>query len=373
MQSVTTYKVLNNLPYINITYKGLLAIKEIVKIAPQEAQWFHTVEPFTYKQSPHEIQLLLSDKIYIPSQNTSAVQVDTTSAMMMDFYKELQEDYQDQDVVNQKLAAMTCWCHSHHNMSPNPSHQDDLQFNSFISLAEDQGQKSWQIMLIFNKKDQFYSRVYDPYTSTIHEGVPVNVINDYNFNYIHQAAKHKFKKPKLTSQRNLWSFNQDRLHAKSPAPKTATPLSSKTTGPESVNWEIAVEIMSEAFDWYSFENLSMSQYDKKVDFTELRTNDFFVTLANYLDDKEIILFSYLVSKQAHNILPVFTEKAFEKKFSLAHYDDFEAAIIEEYTSCMKNKDFTLSEISEALQDTLKLTEISTKKDCKEFLKENGHI
>ena len=372
MQSVTTYKVLNNLPYINITYKGLLAIKEIVKIAPQEAQWFHTVEPFTYKQSPHEIQLLLSDKIYIPSQNTSAVQVDTTSAMMMDFYKDLQKDYQDQNVVNQKLTAMTCWCHSHHNMSPNPSHQDDLQFNSFISLAKDQEQKSWQIMLIFNKKDQFYSRVYDPHTATIHEGVPINVINDYNFNYIHQAAKDKFKKPKL-APKNLWSFNQDSFSAKSSAPKTAAFLDLKPTGGQSVNWEIAIEILAEAFDWYSFESLSTSQHNKKIDFTELRTSDFFGTLANYLDDKEIILFSYLVSKRASDILPIFTEKAFEKKFALAHYDDFEAAIIEEYASCIENETFTLSEISEALQDTLKLTEISTKKDCKEFLKENGHI
>ena len=156
MKSVTGHSILNNIPIISISHKGLEAIKEIVRIAPQEAQWFHTVEPVVYKQSPNEIYLHLSEKIYIPSQNTSAVQVDTTASMMMDFYHELKKDYEDQEVVNSKLSAMTCWCHSHHNMSPNPSSQDDLQFNSFITLAEDQGAKSWQIMLIFNKKDSDY-------------------------------------------------------------------------------------------------------------------------------------------------------------------------------------------------------------------------
>ena len=184
MKSITSHSILNKIPVISITHEGLEAIKEIVKIAPQEAQWFHTVEPIIYKQSPDTIHLKLSQKIYIPTQNTSAVQVDTTSSMMMDFYNELKNDYEDQTIVNQKLSAMTCWCHSHHNMSPNPSGQDDLQFNSFINLDKDQNIERWQIMLIFNKKDQFYSRVYDPQTGNIHEGVPIHVVHDYDFSYV---------------------------------------------------------------------------------------------------------------------------------------------------------------------------------------------
>ena len=143
MKSITSHNLLNRIPILSITHKGLSAIKEIVKIAPEEAQWFHTVEPIVYKHSPNEIHLLLSEKLYIPTQNTSAAQVDTTSSMMMDFYRDLQADYEDQETVNQKLTSMTCWCHSHHNMSPNPSGQDDLQFNSFIKLALDQNQKPW--------------------------------------------------------------------------------------------------------------------------------------------------------------------------------------------------------------------------------------
>jgi hypothetical protein len=196
MKSVTEFKNLNKIPVISISHKGLEAIKEIVRIAPQEAQWFHTVEPVVYKQSPDEIHLHLSEKIYIPKQNTSAAQVDSTSSMMIEFYNELKQEYEDQNIVNQKLNAMTCWCHSHHNMSPNPSGQDDLQFNQFVNLSLDQQTATWQVMLIFNKKDQFYSRVYDPNTGHIYEGVTIHVTNDYDFSYIHKAAKEKFLKPK---------------------------------------------------------------------------------------------------------------------------------------------------------------------------------
>ena len=51
-------------------------------------------------------------------------------------------------------------------------------------------------MLIFNKKDQFYSRVYDPTSGLIFEGVDIQVSTPYDFSYINQAAKTKFLKPK---------------------------------------------------------------------------------------------------------------------------------------------------------------------------------
>ena len=197
MKNVKNYGVLNVRPTIVIDNEGLEAIKHIVSIAPQEAQWFHTVEPVEYRQSPGEVFLHLSTKLYIPKQNTSAAQVDSTSTMMIEFYKELVEEYEDQEVVNEKLSSMTCWCHSHVNMHPSPSNQDDLQFNGFLDSSIKQNMHKWQIMLIFNKKDQFYSRVYDPTTGLIFEGVDIISQNDYDFKYINQAAKTKFLKPKV--------------------------------------------------------------------------------------------------------------------------------------------------------------------------------
>jgi len=216
LKNVNNYSVLNLRPTIVIDNEGLEAIKHIVSIAPQEAQWFHTVEPVEYKQSPGEIFLYLSTKLYIPKQNTSAAQVDSNASMMIEFYNELKTDYQDQEIINQKLSSMTCWCHSHVNMNPSPSGQDDLQFNSFINDSQKQNLNKWQIMLIFNKKDQFYSRVYDPTTGLIFEGVDIISENNYDFNYINQAAKTKFLKPKVKNffgKKATWSKTNKTSHA----------------------------------------------------------------------------------------------------------------------------------------------------------------
>ena len=368
MKSVTSHNILNNIPIICITHKGLSAIKEIVRIAPQEAQWFHTVEPIIYKSSPNEISLLLSEKLYIPTQNTSAAQVDTTSSMMMDFYRELQNDYEDQTVVNQKLQAMTCWCHSHHNMSPNPSGQDDMQFNSFISMADDQNQKLWQIMLIFNKKDNFYSRVFDPETRTIHEGVPIHVINDYNFSYIHEAAKLKFKKPpvkKFTGKKASsfqWSTKhyQDDLFS-----NLQNSLGSKELS--DVNDDIVSTILNEAFEWYNFYEKPSNQFNRNIYFSKDQYSSFYDSIALTLDDRELVFFLYFLTKQGAKIPNIFLEKSFEKAFPL------EAQINDLFKESLLNKNYDLTEIYESLIQTLEISELDKKKECKEYIDNNGII
>lgn len=177
-----------------ITHEGLEAIKHIVSLAPQEAQWFHTVEPLRIDNT---IYLQLSTRLYIPKQNTSLTQVDTNSSMMVEFYHELKKEYPDQVELNKKLKAMTCWCHSHHNMAPNPSGQDMNQFADFVNSSIQQNQDTWQVMLIFNKKDQFYSRVYDPTNGITWQGVPlVENKSMYDFTYIDSDLKTKLIKPK---------------------------------------------------------------------------------------------------------------------------------------------------------------------------------
>lgn len=297
MKSITNHNILNNIPIISISHKGLEAIKEVVKIAPQEAQWFHTVEPVIYKSSPNEIHLMLSEKLYIPTQNTSVAQVDTTSSMMMDFYRELQKDYQDQAVVNQKLQAMTCWCHSHHNMAPNPSAQDDTQFNSFVTMADDQGQKLWQIMLIFNKKNNFYSRVFDPLTRTIHEGVPIHVINDYDFTYIHQAAKIKFKKP-LPKPKFL-NFPTDSLF-----PKNHFSFENQKEIPHIPDWDINLEIAQDIIDnLYSSHKKDISKAKAKINSSKLHS--FLDEFSNALSTQEYTWLFYLLNSNYNKIIKTY--------------------------------------------------------------------
>lgn len=375
MKSVTDHSILNNIPIISISHKGLEAIKEIVRIAPQEAQWFHTVEPIIYKQSPNEIHLHLSEKIYIPSQNTSAVQVDTTASMMMDFYRELKKDYEDQEVVNSKLSAMTCWCHSHHNMSPHPSSQDDLQFNSFIGLAEDQSIKAWQIMLIFNKKDQFYSRVYDPETQTVHQGVPIHVVNDYDFSYIHEAAKAKFIKPKpVTKKLPVWNLPK----SKSANPSGIDPYayeedlfsyihSDSKTPHADVNDQIANAILADVFDDYNIYTSPKSQFTKSISLNKFYLKKLRESLYATLDEREIVFFTSFVAGKEKQIPNYFLETAFDKKFPSP------TACFSYFNENLNGLTLTIQNAYESLIKTLEIVDFETRKECKEYIENDGIV
>jgi hypothetical protein len=312
MQNITDLNVINLRPTIVISHEGLQAIKHIVAIAPMEAQWFHTVTPIEYKSSPGEIFLQLSDKVYIPKQNTSLAEVDSTGSMMVDFYRELKVDHTQQE-TNEKLKAMTCWCHSHHTMSPNPSGQDGLQFNSFISLAKDQAQRSWQLMLIFNKKDQFYSRVYDPLTGVIFEGVDIAVVNNYDFTYIDMAAKTKFLKPKLPKLKP-----GSRLPLKNSLfPENHWYASGNTTALDSkeMNLELAENFIEDIYEEFYKNFTSMSNYNALPVLPEGYTpQELYIEMANLFEPKEMLWLSFLCQDNADKIKNVFTAKQIKAYF-----------------------------------------------------------
>ena len=88
------------------------------------------------------ISLFLSDRIYIPEQNTSIAEVNSTSEMLIKFYKELSQEFKMEE-VNNILKNMGCWCHSHHNMGVSPSGQDVRQFTEFVNSSIEQNQNTF--------------------------------------------------------------------------------------------------------------------------------------------------------------------------------------------------------------------------------------
>jgi hypothetical protein len=361
MKSVTNHNILNNIPILCISHKGLEAIKQIVKIAPEEAQWFHTIEPVVYKNSPNEVHLHLSEKIYIPTQNTSAAQVDTTSSMMIEFYRELSKEHQDQQTVNQILSSMTCWCHSHHNMSPNPSAQDDSQFNSFITLAEDQDTNTWQVMLIFNKKDQFYSRVYDPTTHTIHEGVPIHVVNDYDFSYINEAAKTKFKKSpkKLLGFKN---FNNSLFS------KNHFSFETQAEVPSIIDWDVNIDI-AESIVATLYSSYKKNISTAKASINSLKLNSFLELFSQTLSIKEYLWLFYVLSENYNQIIKTYDifergPDSFNQILStteIEHVDNF----FVNYFSTTKD---SLNSFTNSLALVLYFDDAPTKKDLVNLVK-----
>ena len=107
--------------------------------------------------------------------------------------EKLKEKYGVVEASN-KLTKMTVWCHSHHNMAPNPSGQDNRQFLELVKQQKDAGTNRPVLMLIFNKKDQYYSRIWDPQTNLTYEGLDI-VYTQYDMSWIDKEAKLKFKEP----------------------------------------------------------------------------------------------------------------------------------------------------------------------------------
>ncbi len=359
MQSITSFKSLNLKPTIVVSHETLQAIKHIVSIAPQEAQWFHTVEAVEYKSSPGEIFLNLSPKLYIPKQNTSATQVDSNSSMMIEFYQELKQDYQDQAVVNEKLNSMTCWCHSHHNMQPSPSTQDNLQFNNFINSAVDQNQSSWQIMLIFNKKDKFYSRVWDPSTGMVFEGVDIHVSTPYDFAYIDRAAKEKFIKPTVKSFKN---FNHKTFSSKGKFSQNHLIddfLSSIDTGSypveeDHLNDSVATDLIDRIYSKFCPDTQSHSF--KLITSVKAPLEEIYQNLITFLDDQEALWLSFILDNKIPNLKNLYSDTQVESYMSR-----YSNKIDERILNYLSNTNDTISCFHKKLSFLFSLTDSADKK------------
>jgi len=187
-----------------ISHYDLCAIQHIVDLAPKEAQWFHRLERID--AGSHTVYRIFG--MYIPEQYCSGAEVESEPEMMMNFYKELRDE-NGQDEANEIMANLTVWCHSHHNMGVNPSGQDTKQFREQIDNAKEQNVDLPQVMIIFNKKNQYYCRIWDPENEIMYENVDL-IIGNYDFKDLTEQTKTKFKKKPVKVFAPGRTYNTDR-------------------------------------------------------------------------------------------------------------------------------------------------------------------
>lgn len=286
MNSIKPFSILNRNFYISISNKCHESFKKIVDIAPQESQWFNTVNEL-YDEDGELICLELGDQLYIPEQICSATEVDTSPTMMMDFYKELLKSHTPEE-TNEIISSMNCWSHSHVNMSVNPSGQDVSQFTQFVKQSQDQQCNKFQIMLIHNKKGDYYSRVFDPYTKLIYEGIPVYIDSEFDLSYIEEAAKVKFKKKALPSPlknpyvnsskfTDLFSFSSSKAYS---------PLEDEEDLSK-VNEALSKDLLNQIYHTTNLNTkVKLSKKDSVLAYS-LLTNEF--------DQQELLWFYFLIS------------------------------------------------------------------------------
>jgi len=203
--------------------------------------------------------------------------------------------------VNHILQNMGCWCHSHHNMGVNPSAQDVKQFTQFINSSIEQNQNTWQIMLIFNKKDQFYCRAYDPNTGIIYEGLDLEIYHTYDFDYIDQAAKTKFKKPKLQFKNYGFKSNKNQTTYTSPSWLYESSQGSLFPATNVNNNQYVYNTTKNDYEnngyYDQLANYIFEAFNQKnIKFNEKNLNELIFQMSHHLNDREFCLFSYLLTE-----------------------------------------------------------------------------
>lgn len=367
MKSVSPLSVLNRKPVIIVDNHTLQSIKHITKIAPQEAQWFHTVTPELPKGQSDRVYLRLSSKLYIPKQNTSLAQVDSSSSMMIEFYNELKQEHDDQAVINNILTSMTCWCHSHHNMAPNPSAQDVAQFNFFVKSSIEQQQNNYQVMLIFNKRDEFYSRVYDPTTGIIFEGVDIIEYHNYDFSYIDKAAKDKFLKPKpkklVSNKIKSTSYNKSATAYDPVLPSWMDQNSLWGTQESEYDNDFVDLVVDDAVKKANAQFRIINGKKDIARFTERGYELFFEELKAVLDPKEYVWLHMLLTDNKNQIPKSFTDAAFAK----ANFDLY--AMEEDLKYDMLNEGIHVGEFKRYLDDVFNISDLTYAKTVTNYVKD----
>lgn len=224
MKRYNDYKVLSASRkdyFIYVTDELLSKIQKIVSLAPQEAQWFHFVDRReTEKCVIYEIRELL-----IPVQECSASEVESVEKHMNALAEEIEKTYGEDKFV-ELYNTMTAWCHSHVEMAPTPSTTDQKTFESFKDgfAQNPAAQEQPIIMMIFNKRGEYYNKVWDPVTNLLHENVYLYIEPRYDHEDLEKLVKERMK-PKEYSAPKTFPPPAPSTQSTHSTPKTSTSTS----------------------------------------------------------------------------------------------------------------------------------------------------
>lgn len=174
-------------PTIIYDYLALEKAKYLVSKMDKEIQWFHRMDVSKDRSTYYIYDLI------IPQQEVSLTETNSDSSMMLNLYRDLVKERGPEE-TNTTLSNMVVWCHSHHTMAPNPSGQDNKQFKEFNTTFPEGLPR---LMLIFNKSNQYYSKVFDPQTNIIFENIDIKVSSSFDSKDLDSEIKNKVKNKKI--------------------------------------------------------------------------------------------------------------------------------------------------------------------------------
>lgn len=194
-KNLITYK-----PTVLIPHEIAASIRALVNgTDAKECQWFHQVNRITFRTGNRVVYSL--EGIYIPEQEVTAATVESDPVKgLMGLWKELKDSNlkedgtADTEVVNAIVSKMNVWAHSHVNMACIPSGTDESTFKQWWTQAEAQESSEPSIMMIVNKRDEVYIRVFDPYLGVHFENPDIEIsYPEVDLSYVQNALKDKIK------------------------------------------------------------------------------------------------------------------------------------------------------------------------------------
>jgi len=178
-------------PVILIDPVALNKARYMVRKHPKECQWWHQV---TKQKNDNVVYYYLHDFL-VPEQLCSGADVESDPVMIQKMYQDLRgERNLSLEELSEVINSTNCWCHSHVNIPASPSAQDDKQWKEQKELSQTGGSNTPRIMLILNKKDEYYSKVFDPELDIEFENVSMSTVQDVSFHSeIDEIIKTKLK------------------------------------------------------------------------------------------------------------------------------------------------------------------------------------
>jgi len=184
----------------------LAGVKHLVRRVSTEVQWFHRIR----RIEKEDLIIFYIFDMYIPPQEVSATSVDSNPAQYAALIDEVEEECRDpetgeisDDEMNVILNSLSVWCHSHVNMGPSPSGTDEGYFKERLDAVERMEDPGPQVMLIFNKRNEYYARIVDVETNIVYENSPIYVHDtETDMTYIEHAIKNKIETRSYTNRPN---------------------------------------------------------------------------------------------------------------------------------------------------------------------------
>lgn len=188
-------------PRIVFEDNTLAQVQYLVEKHPVECQWYHRVQR---KQQDDMVIYYITD-LFIPEQTVGKTDVESDPLQVGAMWKQVMDDRGlTPQEVSPLIKETTCWSHSHHKMGVSPSPTDDQQWEEQKELANSGNNKdAIQMMMILNKKNEVYNRVWDPVLGLELERVPVLIEKAQEFVELDKIMKERFVEVKETGTKTL--------------------------------------------------------------------------------------------------------------------------------------------------------------------------